>query len=137
MICTIADVFYEALDSYSGVEMHTDKEHSKFFMGVKIKKDEDGVTIYKTKKGGLFYREIEGVQLDMFLTKGWLSGVYNVAKDNTEETLNTVALAIKTEVGSTKNEKRYEFLKEKRVELMNKISNIIKLIEDENNKHKR
>jgi hypothetical protein len=137
MICTIADVFYEALDSYSGVEMHTDKEHSKFFMGVKIKKDEDGVTIYNTKKGGLFYREIEGVQLDMFLTKGWLSGVYNVAKDNTEETLNTVALAIKTEVGSTKNEKRYEFLKEKRVELMNKISNIIKLIEDENNKHKR
>jgi hypothetical protein len=106
-------------------------------MGVKIKKDEDGVTIYNTKKGGLFYREIEGVQLDMFLTKGWLSGVYNVAKDNTEETLNTVALAIKTEVGSTKNEKRYEFLKEKRVELMNKISNIIKLIEDENNKHKR
>ncbi len=137
MICTIADVFYEALDSYSGVEMHTDKEHSKFFMGVKIKKDEDGVTIYNTKKGGLFYREIEGVQLDMFLTKGWLSGVYNVAKDNTEETLNTVASAIKTEVGSTKNEKRYEFLKEKRVELMNKISNIIKLIEDENNKHKR
>jgi hypothetical protein len=137
MICTIADVFYEALDSYSGVEMHTDKEHSKFFMGVKIKKDEDGVTIYNTKKGGLFYREIEGVQLDMFLTKGWLSGVYNVAKDNTEETLNTVASAIKTEVGSTKNEKRYEFLKEKRVELMNKISNIIKLIEHENNKHKR
>ena len=137
MICTIADVFYEALDSYSGVEMHTDKEHSKFFMGVKIKKDEDGVTIYNTKKGGLFYREIEGVQLDMFLTKGWLSGVYNVAKDNTEETLNTVASAIKTEVGSTKNEKRYEFLKEKRVELMNKISNIIKLIENEDNKHKR
>lgn len=137
MICTIADVFYEALDSYSGVEMHTDKEHSKFFMGVKIKKDEDGVTIYNTKKGGLFYREIEGVQLDIFLTKGWLSGVYNVAKDNTEETLNTVASAIKTEVGSTKNEKRYEFLKEKRVELMNKISNIIKLIEHENNKHKR
>ncbi len=127
MICTIADVFYEALDSYSGVEMHTNEENSKFFMGVKINKDEDGVTIYDTKKGGLFYKEIEGEQLDVFLTQGWMPGVYNVAKDNTEETLNTVASAIKTEVGSTKNEKRYEFLKEKRVELMNKISNIIKL----------
>lgn len=136
MICTIADVFYEALDSYSGVEMHTNKEHSKFFMGVKIKKDEYGVTIYNTKKGGLFYKEIEGEQLDVFLTQGWMPGVYNVAKDNAKETLDTVAKAIKREIGSSRNEKRYEFLKEKRIELMNKVSNIIKLIENENNKHK-
>tara|TARA_A100000171_G_scaffold11809_1_gene9666 strand:+ start:1367 stop:1780 length:414 start_codon:yes stop_codon:yes gene_type:complete len=136
MICTIGDVFYEALDSYSGTELKTNKEHSKFFMGVKIKKDSCGFTIYNTKKGGLFYKEIEGEQLDIFLSKGWISGVYNVAKDNTTETLDAVAAAIKREVGSSRNEKRYEFLKEKRIELMNKISNIIKLIEDEDNKHK-
>ena len=105
-------------------------------MGVKIKKDSCGFTIYNTKKGGLFYKEIEGEQLDIFLSKGWISGVYNVAKDNTTETLDAVAAAIKREVGSSRNEKRYEFLKEKRIELMNKISNIIKLIEDEDNKHK-
>ena len=79
MICTIADVFYEALDSYSGVEMHTDKEHSKFFMGVKIKKDEDGVTIYNTKKGGLFYREIEGVlPTSVFIAKATVLRVSSV-----------------------------------------------------------
>lgn len=133
MIQTIKDVWYEALDSHAGVELKTDREHSKFYMGVKIKSDSDGVVIYNTKKGGLFYKEINDKQMDVFLDKGWLLGVYNVAKDNTTETLNTVANAIKEEVGSNRNEKRYEFLKGKRVELMNKVSNIIKLIENEDN----
>jgi len=135
MIQTIKDVWYEALDSYQGVTLKTKNEHSKFLMGVKIKTDSDGVVIYNTKKGGMFYKEVEDEQLDVFLTKGWLSGVYNVAKDNTMSTLDVVTNAIKQEVGTNRNEKRYEFLKQKRVELMNKISKLIKLIEDEDNKY--
>lgn len=135
MIQTIKDVWYEALDSYEGVALKTHNEHSKFLMGVKIKTDSNGVVIYNTKRGGMFYKEVEDHQLDVFLTKGWLSGVYNVAKDNAMSTLDVVTNAIKEEVGTNRNEKRYEFLKQKRVELMNKISDLIKLIEDEDNKH--
>lgn len=135
MICTIDDVFYEALESYSGTVMETEKEHSVFLMGVKIKKDDSGVTIYNTKRGGLFYKEVNDDQLDVFLEKGWLCGVYNVAKDNAKSSLDTVTASIKQEMSGNKNDKRYDYLKEKRVELMNKISNLIKLIDNENNKY--
>src|SRR5210317_1477717 len=119
---TLHDVWYDALDSYASAKLNTGKEEAVFLMGVKIKKDDDGITIYNTKKGGLFYKEINDSQLDAFLNNGWLVGVYNVAKDNAKSSLDTVMTSIKEEMSGSKNEKRYEYLKEKRVELMNKIS---------------
>ena len=73
----------------------------------------------------------------MFFENGFLLGVYNVVKRNTERSLNVVTETINEELTGTRNEKKYEYLKTKRINLMNKLTGIIKLIENENNKHKR
>jgi len=131
------DLWYDADMSNRGVKMHHDDCESIIYMGIKIEKNGNDVRLINTKKGGNFYKEVTDEQYDMFFENGFLIGVYNVVKANTERSLNIVTETINEELTGTRNEKKYEYLKTKRMNLMNKLTDIIKLIENENNKHKR
>lgn len=131
------DLWYDADMSNRGVKMQHDGCDSIIYMGIKIERKGNDVRLINTKKGGNFYKEITDEQYDMFFENGFLLGVYNVVKVNTERSLNVVTETINEELTGTRNEKKYEYLKTKRMNLMNKLTDIIKLIENENNKHKR
>lgn len=131
------DLWYDADMSNRGVKMNHDDCESIIYMGIKIEKKDNDVRLLNTKKGGNFYKEVTDEQYDMFFENGFLLGVYNVVKANTERSLQIVAETINEELTGTRNEKKYEYLKTKRMNLMNKLTDIIKLIENENNKHKR
>ena len=131
------DLWYDADMSNRGVKMQHDGCDSIIYMGIKIERKGNDVRLINTKKGGNFYKEITDEQYDMFFKNGFLLGVYNVVKVNTERSLNVVTETINEELTGTRNEKKYEYLKTKRMNLMNKLTDIIKLIENENNKHKR
>ncbi len=131
------DLWYDADMSNRGVRMQHDDCDSIIYMGIKIEKKDNDVRLINTKKGGNFYKEVTDEQYDMFFENGFLIGVYNVVKANTERSLNIVTETINEELTGTRNEKKYEYLKTKRMNLMNKLTDIIKLIENENNKHKR
>lgn len=131
------DLWYDADMSNRGVKMQHDGCDSIIYMGIKIERKDNDVRLINTKKGGNFYKEITDEQYDMFFENGFLLGVYNVVKVNTERSLNVVTETINEELTGTRNEKKYEYLKTKRMNLMNKLTDIIKLIENENNKHKR
>lgn len=131
------DLWYDADMSNRGVKMQHDGCDSIIYMGIKIERKGNDVRLINTKKGGNFYKEITDEQYDMFFENGFLLGVYNLVKVNTERSLNVVTETINEELTGTRNEKKYEYLKTKRMNLMNKLTDIIKLIENENNKHKR
>jgi len=131
------DLWYDADMCHRGVKMNHDDCESIIYMGIKIEKKDNDVRLLNTKKGGNFYKEVTDEQYDMFFENGFLLGVYNVVKANTERSLQIVAETINEELTGTRNEKKYEYLKTKRMNLMNKLTDIIKLIENENNKHKR
>lgn len=131
------DLWYDADMSNRGVRMQHDDCDSIIYMGIKIEKKDNDVRLINTKKGGNFYKEVTDEQYDMFFKNGFLIGVYNVVKANTERSLNIVTETINEELTGTRNEKKYEYLKTKRMNLMNKLTDIIKLIQNENNKHKR
>tara|TARA_X000001316_G_scaffold10785_1_gene3558 strand:- start:3280 stop:3690 length:411 start_codon:yes stop_codon:yes gene_type:complete len=131
------DLWYDADMSNRGVKMQHDGCDSIIYMGIKIERKGNDVRLINTKKGGNFYKEITDEQYDMFFENGFLLGVYNVVKVNTERSLNVVTETINEELTGTRNEKKYEYLKTKRMNLMNKLTDIIKLIQNENNKHKR
>ena len=131
------DLWYDADMSNRGVKMQHDGCDSIIYMGIKIERKGNDVRLINTKKGGNFYKEITDEQYDMFFENGFLLGVYNVVKVNTERSLNVVTETINEELTGTRNEKKYEYLKTERMNLMNKLTDIIKLIQNENNKHKR
>ena len=122
---------------HRGVRMDYDDCESIMYMGIKIEKRNGDIRLLNTKRGGNFYKEVTEDEYDMFFENGFLLGVYNVVKRNTERSLNVVTETINEELTGTRNEKKYEYLKTKRINLMNKLTGIIKLIENENNKHKR
>jgi len=131
------DLWYDADMCYRGVRMDYDDCESIMYMGIKIEKRDGDIRLLNTKRGGNFYKEVTEDEYDMFFENGFLLGVYNVVKRNTERSLNVVTETINEELTGTRNEKKYEYLKTKRINLMNKLTGIIKLIENENNKHKR
>lgn len=131
------DLWYDADMSNRGVRMQHNDCDSIIYMGIKIEKKDNDVRLINTKKGGNFYKEVTDEQYDVFFENGFLIGVYSVVKANTERSLQIVAETINEELTGTRNEKKYEYLKTKRVNLMNKLTDIIKLIQNENNKHKR
>lgn len=114
-------VFREAMIHPYSVRIETPTTLSYVFAGVKIERDtETGeVVIYNTKRGGDFYREISKLEYRMMCMFGFNIGACNIAMMNAKRSLRKVQQQIKDEVTGRNNKKRYEYLKQHRITLIN------------------
>ena len=96
------------------------------FKGIKIISDEEGIRIYNTKKGSLDYQEIDYDDYLYFLKKGFRDGVYHILKRTYKDQIDTINTKIQNEVNQRNNKKHYDYLKQKRDNIINKYTQIIK-----------
>lgn len=102
------------------------------YRGIKIEKTEDKIVIYNTRLTGDFYKEISQQEYDVFYRYGFLFGVYTICIQNYRVILNKLQVKIRNEVGNRNNQRHYNALKQYRNTIMNKFTDTLKLIQDEN-----
>lgn len=98
---------------------------SRMVFGIKIVYDHETkeVSILNTSIGGDFYNKV--INFDPFLKGGWRYGVYKTAIENYKYKLRQVEVSMKSEVNGKKNPKQITKLKNSRVRILSKYSNII------------
>lgn len=114
-------VFREAMIHPNSVRIETPTTLSYVFAGIKAERNNETgeVVIYNTKRGGDFYREISDIEYRMMMMFGFNIGACNIAIMNAKRSLRKVQEQIMEEVTGRNNKKRYEYLKQHRVTLIN------------------
>jgi len=119
-------IWEEACDDAKAIKIVTKRCESVLFKGIKIISDEEGIRIYNTKKGSLDYQEIDYDDYLYFLKKGFRDGVYHILKRTYKDQIDTINTSIQNEVNQRNNKKHYDYLKQKRDNIINKYTQIIK-----------
>lgn len=123
MIVSLSCVYEEALKDESGLFLESSTHESIFLYSCKISKDNKtgSILLENVGKGGDYYKEIDGEELDIFLEHGWRRGVYNVSMKNYKDKLATIEQRIKDILNQHKPEDRVvKNLKNLRSSIMNK-----------------
>jgi hypothetical protein len=129
---TLQEIFEQARRVRKAVRLRTPTSDSMIYRGIKIEKTEDRVVIYNTRLSGDFYKEISQQEYEVFYRYGFLFGVYTICIQNYRVILNKLAVKIRNEVGNRNNQRHYNALKQYRNTVMNKFTDTLKLIQDEN-----
>tara|TARA_R100000951_G_scaffold77436_1_gene65402 strand:- start:1036 stop:1461 length:426 start_codon:yes stop_codon:yes gene_type:complete len=119
-------VWEEADLNSKSIKIKTKHNDSILFKGIKIVNSADGIKIYNTKKGSLNYKEIDYDDYIYFLDKGFISGVFHILKRTYKEQIDTITQKIQNEVNQRNNKKHYDYLKQKRDNIIKKYTQIIK-----------
>lgn len=127
MIVSLSCVYEEARKDETALLLESPSHESIFLYSCKISKDNKtgDVLLENVGKGGDYYKEIDGEDLDVFLEHGWRRGVYNVSMKNYKDKLATIEQRIKDILNQHKPEDRnVKNLKILRSSIMNKYISI-------------
>ena len=76
--------------------------------------------------GGMYYKELSLEEYEIFLSRGWQRGVYEVAVENAKRQLDKVEKKTKEEVNHRKNTKYFQTLKTARQRIMSTYSKLLR-----------
>ncbi len=123
---TIDQVMNQAIEDEYAVELGGEGYRARLLYGCKISQDNETkeVIIQNTSLGGEWYKNISHEQLEIFLDKGWRSGVYELSLSNYRTKLDRIEKSIKNEVNGRKNPKQIQSLKNSRENVLSRYSKI-------------
>lgn len=129
---TIEEVFNQAMDDEYALSSIGVMSLSKHLYDCKIIywKPRNAIEILNTGLGD-WYEKVSPEHLNIFLEKGWRSGVYELTLSNYRSKLEAIERQIKLEVNTKMNPKRIKSLKNSREEIINMYAKI-KLKQNEN-----
>ena len=116
------DIFDEALDDYSSVNLDWTGYQARMTLGVKIAKDDESgeVTIFHPKRGNDVYTELLEDEYQLFFDHGWTKAVYMITLDKYKKSINRHNKNVIQEMNTTKNEKNIQSSKLARTNLLKK-----------------
>jgi hypothetical protein len=94
--------------------------------GIQMERCKEEYRISNMTLGGMYYKELTGEEYEVFLTKGWQRGVYEVAVENAKRQLEKVEKKTKEEVNHRKNTKYFQTLKTARQRIMSTYSKLLR-----------
>ncbi len=121
------EIFNQASKDALATKLVTPYSVSYIYKGVKIENIDGDIKIYNTKITGDRYTEIFDHQYEVFYNFGFRVGVYNVCIFNYNASLNGLQSKIRVELTNRNNQKHYKSMKNHRMYIMNKYSEILKL----------
>ena len=125
------EILEQAESDFLSTRLATRESLSYFKKGIKIESRNGGIKIYNTKFGGDFYRELSEEEYKIFLLNGWKVGCYMMAISNYRISLQRISNGIIKEINNRKNQRHYVKLKESRNHIMEKLTETLKLIQNE------
>lgn len=121
------EVFNQASKDSLATKLVTPYSVSYIYKGIKIENQDGHIAIYNTKIPGDKYTEVSDDQYEVFFNHGFRMGVYNLCIFNYNCSLNGIQSKIRTELTQRNNQKHYKSMKQQRVYIMNKYTEILKL----------
>tara|TARA_Y100001970_G_scaffold73062_1_gene92644 strand:- start:2964 stop:3359 length:396 start_codon:yes stop_codon:yes gene_type:complete len=94
--------------------------------GIQMERCKDDYRISNMTLGGMYYKELSLEEYEIFLSKGWQRGVYEVAVENAKRQLDKVEKKTKEEVNHRKNTKYFQTLKTARQRIMSTYSKLLR-----------
>ncbi len=94
--------------------------------GIQMERCKEDYRISNMTLGGMYYKELSGEEYEIFLSKGWQRGVYEVAVENAKRQLDKVEKKTKEEVNHRKNTKYFQTLKTARQRIMTTYSKLLR-----------
>jgi hypothetical protein len=94
--------------------------------GIQMERCKDDYRISNMTLGGMYYKELSLEEYEIFLSKGWQRGVYEVAVQNAKRQLDKVEKKTKEEVNHRKNTKYFQTLKTARQRIMSTYSKLLR-----------
>jgi len=132
-MCTLEDIFKEAVADKDTVTLDGIGYEARMLYGIKISKDNytQDIIIQECTSSGDYYTEICMRHYDLFLENGWKYALYVLSLNNLRLRLDEIDNKIKLETNTRNNEKYIKSLvqsKENLESMYNKInSKLIKL----------
>jgi hypothetical protein len=123
---SLYEVWEEASLDSKAIKLTTKNSDAILFKGIKIVNSSNGIKIYNTKRGGLDYKEISYDDYIYFINRGFRNGVYHILKRTYKDQIDTITQKIQNEVNQRNNKKHYDYLKQKRDNIIEKYTQIIK-----------
>ena len=94
--------------------------------GIQMERCKDDYRISNMTLGGMYYKELSLEEYEIFLSRGWQRGVYEVAVENAKRQLDKVEKKTKEEVNHRKNTKYFQTLKTARQRIMSTYSKLLR-----------
>jgi hypothetical protein len=94
--------------------------------GIQMERCKDDYRISNMTLGGMYYKELSLEEYEIFLSKGWQRGVFEVAVENAKRQLDKVEKKTKEEVNHRKNTKYFQTLKTARQRIMSTYSKLLR-----------
>lgn len=124
----IEDIFKQAQTDALCTRLIAPNSISYIYKGIKIENKDGDIKIYNTKIPATEqYEEVSPDQYEVFFEFGFRIGAYNVCIFNYHESLDEIQRNICNELTSRNNQKHYKSMKNKRLYIMNKYTEILKL----------
>lgn len=124
-------IWNEAKADLFSTRLATRESVSYIRKGVKMENREGDIKIYNTKFGNDFYTELTDEEYEIFALRGWKVGCYMIALKNYRRSLERLSKKIITEINQRKNHRHYNALKESRSDIMNRLTETLKLLQNE------
>lgn len=122
----IKDIFKQALEDPKSIKSILHQGVSVIGRGVKIQKFDDKTEILNMGKGGMYYKECDDQEYNLFFEHGWVLGSKHLMMSNCLHKLKLVEKRIKEEMSTRKNDKHIQNMKSRRENLLKKYFNIKK-----------
>jgi hypothetical protein len=116
----IADIFKQALEDKKSIKSILPKGVSVIGRGIKIQKFDDKTEILNMAKGGMYYKECNEKEYELFYQHGWVEGSKHLQLSNCVHKLGLIEDKIKQEMNTRKNDKHIQNLKTRRENLLQK-----------------
>lgn len=129
---TLQEIWTEATRLNVAVRLRTPTSDSVIYKGIKIELKDEEVRIYNTRLSGDFYKELTATEYQIFTDNGFQYGVYAMCINNYRVILNKLAIKIRDEMTKRNNIRHYNGLKAYRNTVMNKFTETLKIIQNEN-----
>ena len=120
-------IWTQAVWLHKATRLDTPQYKSMIFKGIKIESTDGDIRILNTKLNGDFYEELSNEEYEMFYRVGFEQGCYSMCLSNYRISLNVIIRNIRDEIGNRNNQKHYQYLKNMRVNLMEKYTNVLKI----------
>jgi|TARA_R110000824_G_scaffold22084_2_gene81364 hypothetical protein len=129
------EVFEQSLQDRHAGQVDSDGYRARMRYGTKISRDNltGEVEFFNCTKGGNMYALLTPTEINIFLEKGWVCGVYVVYLSNNRLKLDIIERSIRREVNEKNNPATIKSLKAKQERIFsryNKVNLLLKSIQD-------
>lgn len=116
------EIFDEAMNDYGSVDLSGKGYEARMRLGVKISRDDETgeIIIYDHSKGGNYYVQMNDLDLIIIEKQGWLNGVFQITLEKYKSKLDRIKTSISRELNGNKSNKRLNYFKDARQQILNK-----------------